>query len=195
MLKEVSYIRKSLVLMAVSVVLVAVFVSVALVEARPRWRRWIPPRARIASWDVGLTATLDYKIPYSDVSVFGVASAATDGFDMAYDQIDPPAPPAGVATYFWYPDNTPPPPIDFRKLSTSRISPYPPMTWTYRVYTVDAEGTIQVSWSQEQIANIPQNYDVLFLGDEVEVNMRDATEHCFSAEAGATYEFTVYVGN
>jgi len=60
-------------------------------------------RSPVTEWDVVLTASLDI---YNDVSEFGVRNDATDGFNTAYDALDPPEPPgSGVISYFWYPDN------------------------------------------------------------------------------------------
>jgi len=136
-------------------------------------------------WNVVLTATLD---PYSDASDFGVKSDATEGFDTAYDEVDPPPPMTGVVSYFWYPDN-PTTPVDLRKLMTSKMPPSSLMTWTYKVQPVGIDGTLCISWSASAIANIPSECSVFLDG----VNMRETTEHCFAAEMDTTYTFTVQV--
>jgi len=144
----------------------------------------------VAEWDVSLTAALG---DYSDVSVFGVRSEATEGFDTAYDEVDPPAPPVGVVSYFWYPDN-PTSPVDLRRLSVSMIPPSPPMTWTYEVKPVAIDGTMTISWSVSEIATIPAEYSVyLQCPDESMINVRMATEYSFLAEPDTTYTFSVII--
>jgi len=146
----------------------------------------------IPGWDVVLTAS---KEGYNDVSEFGVRSDATDDFDPAYDAIDPPPPVSGVVSYFWYPDNTPPPPIDYRKLSTSKIPPSSLMTWTYNVTAIGIDGTMYITWSASEIATIPSEYGVhLHTPQGPIINMRTVTEYSFTAAEGTTYTFTIYVG-
>jgi hypothetical protein len=135
-----------------------------------------------AEWDVILTASME---GFSDTSEFGVRSDATLGFDTAYDQVDPPDPPMGVVSYFWYPDNDP----MFRKLSVSKIPPSLLMTWTYKVTPVNIDGTMCINWSASDIDNIPSECSVSLDG----INMREATEHCFAAEMDTTYTFTIQV--
>jgi len=149
-------------------------------------------KAPSESWDVVLTATLGI---YSDLSYFGVRSDATDGFDLAYDKVDPPLPPTGVVSYFWYPDN-PATPVNLRKLSTSKIPPSTLMTWTYNVTAADTGGgTMYITWSASDIANVPVDYGVyLQCPDGSIIDMRTVTEHSFSAVDGTTYGFTIYVG-
>jgi hypothetical protein len=143
-------------------------------------------------WDVVLTAS---KEGYSDASDFGVRSDATDGFDPACDEIDPPAPPVGVVSYFWYPNN-PSSPVDLRKLSTSKIPLYPLMTWTYKVKPVAIDGTMTISWTAQDISAIPPEYYVFLLNSEGKIvaNMRAVTEYSFTAASDTAYTFTIYVG-
>jgi len=143
-------------------------------------------------WDVVLTAS---KEGYSDASDFGVRSDATDGFDPACDEIDPPAPPVGVVSYFWYPNN-PSSPVDLRKLSTSKIPPSSLMTWTCKVKPVAIDGTMTISWTAQDISAIPPEYYVFLLNSEGKIvaNMRAVTEYSFTAESDTTYTFIIYVG-
>ena len=147
--------------------------------------------ASITEWDVVLTASIDV---YSDVSEFGVRVGATEGFDSAYDGVDPPSPPVGVVSYFWYPDN-PTTPVDLRKLSVSKIPPSPPMAWTYNVTPVGIGGTMTIEWSASDIANIPPGYNVYLMdsGGSVLADMRTVTEYNFTADEDVTYDFTIQV--
>jgi len=147
--------------------------------------------ASATEWDVVLTASIDV---YSDVSEFGVRVGATEGFDAAYDQVDPPSPPVGVVSYFWYPSN-PATPVDLRRLSVSMIPPSSPMTWTYNVRPVSIGGTIVIAWSASDIATIPTEFSV-YLSDSsgsILADMRVVTEYSFTADADTTYDFTVQV--
>ena len=139
-------------------------------------------RPIVYGWNVHLNAS---KEVYYDVSDFGVRPDATECFDEAYDKIDPPEPPAGVVSYFWHPDCP-----DYQKLSTSKISPTPPMTWTYCVKPVNIDGDeMCIRWDASEVANIPSEYSVFLDG----VNMRETTEYCFFAESDVRYCFTIRV--
>jgi len=143
------------------------------------------------TWDVILTASVDV---YNDVSEFGVRDDATDGFDTAYDALEPPEPPgSGVISYFWYPDN-PTSPVDMRRLSTSKIPPPSPWSWTYVVRAKAVSGTMMISWSAEDIDAIPGNYEVyLYCPDATITDMRDQVEYSFLAESEVEYTFMIQV--
>ena len=142
-------------------------------------------------WDVTLISTLQ---TFNDVSEFGVRSDATDVFDIACDKIDPVDPPIGIVSYFYYPDN-PSSPINFQKLSTSKIAPAPMMTWTYKVKPISVEGTANIEWNPAQIANIPLDQGVyLICPDDSLLDMRSVTSYTFSAESDTTYTFQIVVG-
>jgi len=139
-------------------------------------------------WSVDLFASSD---EYYDLSTFGVAVDATSGFDAAYDSVDPPSPPNGLASYFYYPDN----PSLLQKLSTSIISSAPTMSWDYRVFSVDVSGSVSISWSSDEISTIPSEKGVyLICPDDLVVDMRSTTSYSFGAEADSTYLFEVIVG-
>jgi hypothetical protein len=146
-------------------------------------------------WDVALTAT---KEGYNDIADFGVRGDATYGFDASYDQVKSPAPPTGVYSYFWYPNN-PTSPVNLQKLSTSIVGPWPAdrANWTYRVTPVGIDGTMNINWTAQAIAAIPASYTVQFCDANgiVLMNMRQATGYSFTAQADTEYTFVVKVGN
>lgn len=129
---------------------------------------------------------------YEDVSILGMRDSATQGFDPTWDEIDPPPPPAGIVSYFWYPDN-PTSPVNLQKLSTSRISWSDTMTWIYRIKPVEVWGTATISWDAAEIGLIPSNYPVLLLDSEgaVVADMRTVFEYNFDASDGIIYDFTI----
>ena len=143
----------------------------------------------VTEWDVVLTAT---KEGYRDASEFGVRSDATDGFDAAYDELDPPEPPIGVVSYFWYPDN-PTTPVNLQKLSKSKIAPSQHINWTYEVKPANIDGILLINWTAEDIASIPLEYSVHLLNstEQVVADMREVTEYSFTAESGTTYTFAI----
>lgn len=147
--------------------------------------------APATGWSVSLTSSEQGK---ADVSIFGVNPSATDGFDTAYDQVDPPSPPTGVVSYFWYPSN-PTSPVDLRKLSTSIIAPSNLMTWAFIVKPVSLSGgTMEINWTHTDTDTIPSDYSVLLLsGTTTVANMRLATDFFFSAASDTEYPFTVKV--
>ena len=144
-----------------------------------------------SEWNVVLTAS---KEGYSDASDFGVRSDATDGFDPAYDEVDPPAPPVGVVSYFWYPTN-PTSPVNLQKLSRSKIPPSQLMTWTCKLKPVAIDGTMTISWTVSDVATVPLTYNMNLKdsGGNVLADMRKVTEYSFAAEADTTYTFIIAV--
>ena len=142
-------------------------------------------------WDFSLTSTLD---TYYDVCVVGVNEAATDGFDTAYDQIDPITPPIGMVSYLYYPDN-PFSPVNLQKLSKSIMTPASLITWTYKVAPISVSGSLTLSWDLLDIAEVPPEYEItLSCPDDSIVNMRDIQSYTFSAESDTTYTFQIKVG-
>jgi len=154
-------------------------------------RSYVRNPAASEEWAVHLNATLE---GYSDLSVFGVRTDATEGFDLAYDQVDPPQPPVGVVSYFWYPNN-PTSPVDLRRLSTSEIPSRLPMNWTYRLMPADIDGIMVVEWTAEEIDGMPSEYSVHLLNSKEEAiaDMRETTEYSFQAESGTTYDLTIHI--
>ena len=139
-------------------------------------------------WSVDLFASSD---EYYDLSTFGVAVDATEGFDAAYDSVDPPSPPFGLVSYFYYSDN----PSQLQKLSTSILSYAPTMTWDYRVVSVGVSGSVSISWSSDEVADIPSEKGVhLVCPDSSIIDMRSTTSYSFTAEADVSYVFQVMVG-
>lgn len=143
-------------------------------------------------WDISLTASS--KEGYSDISRFGVRIGSTAGFDKTHDAVDPPAPVAGVVSYFWYLGN-PSSPADLRKLSKSMIPPSDNLAWTYKVRPVGIDGTMVINWTAKAVTAIPPEYNVLLLdsaGTAV-ADMRKVTQYSFTAEPDTTYSFAIRV--
>lgn len=137
--------------------------------------------------DISLSVSLE---GYSDVSILGMRDSATQGFDPEWDEVDPPSPPMGIISYFWYPEN---PTSLFRKLSTSILLVEYPANWTLKVKAIGVSGEATISWNAAEIDQIPSNYPVLLLDSEgtVIADMRTIFEYNFAAEEGITYEFTI----
>jgi hypothetical protein len=142
-------------------------------------------------WSVTLTASLT---GFFDNSTFGVKSNATLGFDDWCDQVDPPQPPEGVVSYFWYPNN-PASPVDLRKLSVSYIAPGESLNWSYRVKAVGLNGNMTISWNTDEMASIPSGFSKVQLaadnGSVLVDNMRLTASFSFNAEEDTTYSFTI----
>ena len=140
-------------------------------------------------WDVQLTVSISN---YTDDSIFGCMSGATDGFDVAYDSLDPPAAPTGVVSYFYYPIN-PTSPINFQKLSISKIDHSSSQKiWSFIVKQNVADGTLTINWTLADILTIPEAYSVTLQGPSSEVvNMRETTTHSFSSTIDTSYTFAI----
>ena len=150
---------------------------------------FIAPSAAAIDWNVTLTATLD---AFSATIVFGVRGSATNGFDPTFDQVAPPNPVQGVASWFYYPDN-PASPVDLRRLSTSMISEASSMVWTYKVLSISSEGTMQITWSPTEMARIPSSY-IVSLQDssgKTLVNMRNTSSYSYLSAADSTTTFII----
>ena len=150
---------------------------------------FIAPSAAAIDWNVTLTATLD---AFSATIVFGVRGSATNGFDPTFDQVAPPNPVQGVASWFYYPDN-PASPVDLRRLSTSMISESSSMVWTYKVLSISSEGTMQITWSPTEMARIPSSY-IVSLQDssgKTLVNMRNTSSYSYLSAADSTTTFII----
>jgi hypothetical protein len=151
----------------------------------------LPPPAPL--WNVNLTASLQ---GYSDTSTLGVHPNATDGFDQTLDAVDPPQPPTGVISYFWYPNN-PASPVDLRKLSVSYIAPGESLNWSYRVKAVGLSGNMTISWNSSAInASVPSQFFVRLYdasGLTLLADMRSIGNYSFACAEDTVYTFMVRV--
>jgi hypothetical protein len=138
----------------------------------------------VDQWSVELAVTCGVGI---DVAEFGVAPGATDGFDAAYDQPEPP-PPVGdyQQAYFYYPAL----PSFLQKLSTSYIAPDTVLSWPLQMAYSGAASDVMIEWSQTDIGNAPAEYEFFFVADGQPVNMRTVPSHTFPASTGV-YDFEV----
>lgn len=146
--------------------------------------------ASSTDWQIQLTSTIDI---YTDNSIFGVRNDATDNFDLSYDQIDPPLPVTGVASYFLHPNN-PASPVNMQKLSTSIIPPSNLMTWQIQIIPKSLSGELTIKWTEQDINTISENLDVILKGPAEEViNMKQTTQHTFTTTADTIYNLLVTV--
>jgi hypothetical protein len=137
---------------------------------------------------VSLTASLG---GYDSTTVLGVASDATDGFDIAYDALAPIAPPTGVLSYFYYPSN-PSTPVDYRKLSTSIIPPADSMNWTLRITPYGLDGTMVLTWTSIP-AQIDQAYIMDSTGTTILADMKLVSQYSYAASDSILAVFRVSV--
>jgi hypothetical protein len=142
-------------------------------------------------WDLSVNAHVG---AYSDLSRIGVRLDSTTGYDHAFDDVNPPAPPKGVDSYSWYPNN-PASPIDLQKLSTSMVPPSIDMNWTYAVTTIGTSGTMTIDWSSQSVNSIPEEFLVLLLDSQGKTiaNMRETSTYDFAGQVDQTYLFTIRV--
>jgi len=127
---------------------------------------------------------------YWDESTIGVRDGASSGFDVNWDIIDTPPPPRGIISYVWHPDN-PSSPVDFRRLSISRISTAN-ATWEYHVIPVEVSGEATISWN---VSAFSPSTSVKLLDEEGETlaNMFETPYYTVYIEAGASYRFFITV--
>lgn len=134
-------------------------------------------------WRVTITASID---TYTSVTVLGVETDATDGFDTAYDKAVTLPPPEGIYSFFYYPSNSP---SYLQKLSTSVIPESPSMTWTLHVEPVGLSGTVTLSWT-----DIPSQYSGYIKDSDGTTTLADMTsvsQYQYSAAADVTIVFQV----
>jgi hypothetical protein len=126
-------------------------------------------------------------------AILGVADDAISGWDPAYDEVAPPAPiGTGVECYFYNATNTPPPPIDYRKLATSIERPSGNMNWTLKVHTIGFAGpdTMTLNWT-----TIPAPYSgrIIRASDQAILvpDMSVVSEYSYTQDTDVTVTFTV----
>jgi len=156
---------------------------------------------RVLDW-LGVMPGEDWSIPVSiDADIgsagvtFGVNSLATNGYDEDYDYVAPPSPPEGIDAYFYYPDN----PALVRRLATSIVAPAESIVWPLKImykteFSVLQGGDVTISWSPENIANVPAQYLTLTLTDEAGqelANMKTQSSYTFQAEPDVLYSFQI----
>jgi archaellum component FlaG (FlaF/FlaG flagellin family) len=157
---------------------------------------------RVLDW-LGVPPPEDWQIPMSisaDIGsaevAFGANSLATDGYDEDYDCPAPPSPPEGVDAYFYYPDN----PEFQRKLATSIVAPADSIIWPLKVmykteFSTQLVGPeVTISWSPEDIAEVPDYYLTLILTDDTGqelANLRTDPRYKFQAEPDALHSFYI----
>jgi len=144
-----------------------------------------------AEWEASLDVALDSYTTSVDI---GMKNDATNGFDLDHDEMTAPSPPTGVQAYLWYPDN---PPyqgiIDTTKLITSIIPVEYPASWTLKVKAIGVSGETSIAWDGSEIDEIPDEYNVMLEAQDKTVDMREASQYSWTAEADVTYTFTVRV--
>jgi hypothetical protein len=148
--------------------------------------------AAVPGWGVKITATLSLTNPPSATCTFGIKTGATNSFDEALgDQAAPIAPPEGVAAWFAYPSEAT---SALRKLSTSYISDSGTPSWTYRVQTISVEGTMTLSWSASDIANVPSGFNIYLAnsaGTTTLADMKTVTSYSYFAGGDSTQTFII----
>jgi len=126
---------------------------------------------------------------YSSDVVFGLVEEATYGFDAAVDMIAPPDPPAGILSYFHYPEN----PSYLQKLTSSYLPVAYPANWTLKVKSVDVTGQASIKWYPWDIEKIPDNYTVTLNTPTGDVNMRETSLYDWVVQSSSEYIFTIDV--
>jgi len=146
----------------------------------------------LQSWDASITASFASG---SDDAFFGVRPDATDGFDVAYDSPEPPAPPAKpyVQAYFYYEAN----PEDYTELDKSIIGPSSTLVWdNLEIHYAASSGstTMTLSWD---ISDIPTSYSVcLYEAGEsgsLVADMRAVSSYSYTAPHYSIAEFKIVV--
>jgi len=151
-----------------------------------------PESRALEEWNVSLSVDVG---GYDSTTNFGMVDGATEGFDEdAGDELVSPAPPTGVTSYFYYPDN-PTGYVDYRKLSTSNYAVEYPAQWTLYAKTIGVSGEAVLTWASWDISRIPRDYFVSLETPTGSVNMREVTSYTWTAEADTTYIFNVTLTN
>ena len=143
----------------------------------------------IPGWDLPITVSLN---EYSDTTEIGLRASATEGFDILYDELDAPPPLMGVTSYTYYPENQQTP-IDFRKLSVSKIPSEMRNIWMLKLKTENIAGNTTIIWDQNMTDQIPLNYQLLLLDSQNTslLDMRDHFSYSFESENNTEYSFFI----
>jgi hypothetical protein len=124
----------------------------------------------------------------SDSVTFGVASNATEGFDVVFDevkQVNVTAP--YLNTYFYYPDN----PAGFQMLSTSYVNLTEHVSWPLRIEYNGSSTVLEISWNITRVNMFPPDYRLLLHTPEgILIDMRSGGSYTFNATCGV-YSFNI----
>ena len=144
-----------------------------------------------SNWNVTLTSVLG---EYFSIVTVGMNESATTGFDIGRgDTLTSPAPPTGLYSYLWHPDN-PPGPIDQKKLSTSLFPLEYPAEWTIHVRTIGSNGEVSISWNSTYLSESTTTYVVHLVTPSGSIDMHSSGQYTWISEADTTYVFTLQIG-
>lgn len=147
----------------------------------------VPPKEAPPMLSVRLNATVK-ALNVSNSAIFGAYVNATDGFDVIFDEQEPPAPPPPyVSLYFYYPGN----PLDLQRLSTSYVNLTNSMSWLLRVEYSGPNSSIKISWATFEVNHFPPEYRLLLHTPEgLMIDMRNRESYVFNATSGV-YSFNI----
>ena len=129
----------------------------------------------------------------------------TDGANSSFngavgDQLHPPPSPSGIEAYFYYPDESSGPYVDYTKLHVSYLGVDYPANWTLKVhpstsvFSPNANGTVVMEWNTIDVDTISSNYTVTLVApDATEIDMRSYGAYSFSADEDSYYTFVIVV--
>ena len=136
-------------------------------------------------WSLNITAT---RGTYTSTCTFGTLAGATSGYDQSYDLVVPPAPPTGVYSYLYYPDNSASP-LDLQSLSTSLIQDTGTVwNYTLKIQNKASTGTVVLSWNS---ASVTTAYMTLIPTSGAYTNMKTTSQYSFNAEKDTVYTFII----
>ena len=155
----------------------------------------IPCKASPPDWSLTVTASNDL---YHSSCTIGAKFDATDEFDTAYDIPAPPAPPTGMHTFLYMPDN----PDLLQLLATSILASENKTGWmwgyevTHLGSDIDSIGenaTVTIRWDNRLItADFPATLRNGTTGQTL-ANMKNTDSYSFVAEQAVTYSFIITV--
>ena len=133
-----------------------------------------------SQFTVSITSSIN---SFTSTVVFGCNPSSSNTFTAAFDAPAPPAPPAGVNSYFFAPQNSP---SYYQNLEQDIVVDSGNNQYNLTVQSIDQTGTITLTWSQTL-----SNCYLETTSNSVLANMDSTTTYSFSATSGTTYNYYI----
>ena len=125
---------------------------------------------------------------YTSQIIFGLNPSAPNSYSSTYDTPAPPAPPAGVNSYLYYPNYSP---SYYQQLSQSIIPDSGNDQWTLIVQSIDQTGTMTLTWNGTSESPMTLENSA---GTTI-ANMNSENTYSYSVSSGQSSTFYIMVSS